>query len=273
MANMCSACSAMVGNELAPIQPETPANLARRPDFSGLAAGTFDRIRGLIQSNYSASPRRSMKTAIRSFARHCARLGVSVFRPNIANNPTLIAQEEMILMTWLESLVHETGVQGSTAEGYFSLMKGLHSEVMGYSPPAHSGVFVSRWIPKILRGIRRGFPSKLKGREAHSAACFLPMREKYEFLLKWKELFKDSSLDVDKNHRASAIHHVVSLHHLDLADMLHQFVIETMTACLCRVGEAMPTKERMLKISRSDLTFRYDSEGRLLEAKLMLIPL
>ena len=145
MSNMFSACSAMVGNELAPIRPETPANLALRPDFLGLAAGTFDRIRGLIQSNYSVSyRRRSMKTAIRSFARHCARLGVSVFRPNVANNPTLIAQEEMILMTF------------------------------------------------------------------------------------------------------RAVQHVVGLHHLDLADMLHQCVIETMAACLCRVGEAMPTKERML---------------------------
>ena len=273
MSNMFSACSAMVSNELAPIRPEIPTNLALRPNFSALTAGTFDRIRGLIQSNYSKSSRRSMKTAVRSFARHCAKLGVSVFRPNVANNPTLIAQEEMILMTWLESLVHETGVQGSTAEGYFSLMKGWHAEVMGYAP-AHSGVFVSRWIPKILRGIRREFPSKLKGREAHSVACFLPMREKYEFLLTWKELFKDPSLDADKNHRFRAIQHVVGLHHIDLVDMLHQWcVIETMTACLCRVGEAMPTKERMLKISRSDLTFRYDSEGRLLEAKLVLIPL
>ena len=114
----------MAGNELAPIRPETPANLALRPDFSQLAAGVFDRIHGLIQSNYSASSRRSIKTAILSFARHCAKLRVSVFRPNVSNNPTLIAQEEMILVTWLEALVHDTGVQGSTAEGYFSLMKG-----------------------------------------------------------------------------------------------------------------------------------------------------
>ena len=75
---------------------------------------------------------------------------------------------------------------------------------MGYAP-VHSGVFVSRWIPKILRGIRREFPSKLKGREAHSVACFLPMRETYEFLLQWKELFKDPSLDADKNYRSKAI--------------------------------------------------------------------
>ena len=63
-----------------------------------------------------------MKPAVRSFTRHCARLKISVFQPNAANNPTLIAQEESILLSWLESLVHETGVQGSTAEGYFSLV-------------------------------------------------------------------------------------------------------------------------------------------------------
>ena len=47
---------------------------------------------------------------VRSWARHTARLQVSVFRPNVANNPTLLAQEELILMTWLESLVHELRV-------------------------------------------------------------------------------------------------------------------------------------------------------------------
>ena len=61
------------------------------------------------------------------------------------------------------------------------------------------------------------------------------MREKCEFLLQWKELFKDPSLDADKNSRFRAIQHVVSLHHLDLADMLHQYAIETMAACLCRL--------------------------------------
>ena len=110
---------------------------------------------------------------------------------------------------------------------------------MGYAP-AHSGVFVFRWIPKILRGIRREFPLKLKGREAHLAACFLPMREKYEFLLQWKELFKDPSLDADKNSPFRSIQHVVGLCNLDLADMLHQCAIETMTACLCRVGVWCP---------------------------------
>ena len=152
-------------------------------------------------------------------------------------------------------------------------MKGWHSEIMGYAP-AHSGVFVCRWIPKILRGIRREFPSKLKGREAHSVVCFLPMREKYEFLLLWKELFKNPSFGADKNCRSRrSIKHVISLHQLDQAGMLHQCVLETMAVSLCRVGEAMPTRERMLKVSRSDLAFRYDNEARLLEAKLMLIPL
>ena len=85
-------------------------------------------------------------------------------------------------------------------------------------------------FPRFSRGIRREFPSKLKGREAHSAACFLPMREKYEFLLQWKELFNDPSLGADKNCRSRSIKLVISLHTLDLADMLHQRVIEMMTA-------------------------------------------
>ena len=35
----------------------------------------------------------------------------------------------------------------------------------------------------------------------------------------------------------------------------------------------MPTKERVLKISRADLSFSYTSDGCLEEAKLMIIPL
>ena len=60
---------------------------------------------------------------------------------------------------------------------------------------------------------------------------------------------------------------------VDLEEILHQAVIEMMTACLCRVGEAMPTKERMLKISRADLSFCYTHDGFLQEAKVMIIPL
>ena len=164
MANMLSGCSAMAGNELAPLRPETPANLALRPDFSRLAAGTFDRFHGLIQSNYSASSRRSMKTTIRSFARHCVKPRLqcsgrtSLTTPRSSqkglrgNDPNDLARGSR----------SRNGSPGrSTAEGHFSLMKGWHSSIMGYAP-AHSGVFVSRWIPKILRGIRREFPSKLK---------------------------------------------------------------------------------------------------------------
>ena len=271
MSNIFAACNAMASNELAPIIDETATALALRPDFSGLAPGAFERVRNLIQSNYAKTSRRSIKTAVRSWSRHAARIKVSIFRPNVANNPTLIAQEELILMTWLESLVHEQGVQGSTAETYFSLFKGWHAEVMGYAP-AHSGVFVSRWIPKILRGLRREFPSKLKGREAHSVACFLPFRDRYNFL--FEDCFTDIFIDPRRSplglNRAKAL---LATHHVDLEEVLHQAVLETMTACLCRVGEAMPTKERILKISRADLSFSYTSDGLLEEAKVMIIPL
>ena len=174
-------------------------------------------------------------------------------------------------MTWLESLVHEQGVQGSTAETFFSLFKGWHAAVMGYAP-AHSGVCFSRWIPKILRGIRREFPSKLKGREAHSVVCFLPFRERYNFLLEgcFQNIFIDPRRSASGFQLAKGL---LATHHVDLEDVLHQAVVGTMAACLCRVGEAMPTKERILKISRADLSFSYTSDGLLQEAKVMIIPL
>ena len=81
MSNIFAACHAMAPNELAPIVDETATALALRPDFSALAPGAFERVRNLIQSNYSKSSRRSIKTAVRSWARHTAKLQVSVFRP------------------------------------------------------------------------------------------------------------------------------------------------------------------------------------------------
>ena len=136
-------------------------------------------------------------------------------------------------MTWLESLVHEQGVQGSTAEADFSLFKGWHSEVMGYAP-GHSGLFVSRWIPKVLRGLRRVFPSVLKGRGAHSVACFLDMRSHYNHLFEqhWDEIFIDPRLSLSGVQRAKELLAPLAV---DVEDLLHQAVLETMTACLCRV--------------------------------------
>ena len=74
MSNIFAACNAMAPNELAPIVVETATALALRPDFAKLASGAFERVRNLIQSNYSKSPRRSIKTATRSWACHTTRL-------------------------------------------------------------------------------------------------------------------------------------------------------------------------------------------------------
>ena len=65
--------------------------------------------------------------------------------------------EEMILMLFLEYLLFEVRVQGSTCESYFSPTKGWHGEEMGYQP-APSGLFTTAWISKMLRGARRIFP-------------------------------------------------------------------------------------------------------------------
>ena len=157
MSSIFAACNAMASTELAPVVDDTATALALRPDFARLAPGAFERVRNLTQSNYSKRARGGRLKRQSALGLAIRQLQVLLFRPNVANNPTLLAQEELILLTWLEFLLHEQGVQGSTAESYFSMRKGWHAEVMGYAP-AHSGVFISRWIPKILRGIRREFP-------------------------------------------------------------------------------------------------------------------
>ena len=84
--------------------------------------------------------------------------------------------EEMILMLFLEYLLSEIRVQGSTCESYFSLMKGWNGEEMGYQP-ASSGLFTTVWISKMLRGARRNFPSVFDEREVHSVTFFKKISE------------------------------------------------------------------------------------------------
>ena len=75
--------------------------------------------------------------------------------------------EEMILMSFLEYLLFEVRVQGSACGSYFSLMKGWNGEEMGYQP-ASSGLFTTVWISKVLRGVRRTFPSVFAEREGRT---------------------------------------------------------------------------------------------------------
>ena len=81
------------------------------------------------------------------------------------------------MILFLEHLLFVVKVQGSIAEGYFSLMKGWHSETMGYQPAA-SGIYTA-WISKMLRGARRNFPSRFAEREAHSVAVFQSFKKAY----------------------------------------------------------------------------------------------
>ena len=114
-----------------------------QPDWAfAFSGGTLERIRGLIQNNYADSSRPSLKTAVRHWARFCAKHGTSVFRPQDADNWEAKVMEEMILMLFRECLLFEIRVQGSACESYFSLMKGWHGEGMGYQP-ASSGLFTT----------------------------------------------------------------------------------------------------------------------------------
>ena len=129
-------------------------------------------------------------TAVRHWARFCASHGLSVFRPQVANDweAKVLELEEMILMLFLDYLLFKVKVQGSTCESYFSLMKGWHGEMMGYQP-ASSGLFATVWISKLLRGARRNFPSRFAEREAHSATLFQKFRRPYAHWFFIKEFF------------------------------------------------------------------------------------
>ena len=104
--------------------------------------GAFQRIHELIRSNYAATSRPSVMTAVRHWVRFCASLGITPFRPRVANDWDGKVTEEVIMMLFLEHLLFVVKVQGPTAKGYLSLMKGWHAEIMGYQPAA-SGIYTT----------------------------------------------------------------------------------------------------------------------------------
>ena len=248
------------------VRPNAPLDPVQ-PNWAATAAGAFARIKGLIQSNYSATSRPALKTAVRHWGRFCAKLGISPFRPQVANNWEAKVQEEMILMLFLDYLPFEVGVQGSTCEGYFSLMKGWHGEEMGYQPSA-SGIFTTVWISKLLRGARRNFPSRFAEREAHSMVYFKRFRREYAHWLMMKEFF----VPHEEITAEGKVMLRLFLESIDWFDFLAEVVLEAMVACLLRIGEALPTKLMPMKLCRDDVKFVY-KDGKLFEVVMRIYPL
>ena len=166
IAQRARAAAGMASQRRARAPPRGRAPLQPNWQFT-LANGSFGRIHGLIKSSYIVSSRPSIKSAVRHWVRFCALHGTSPFRPQVAENGDAEVLEEIILIMFLDYFLCTVGVQGSTCESYFSLMKGWHGEATGYQPAA-SGIFTLVWISKLLRGARRNFPSTFAEREAHS---------------------------------------------------------------------------------------------------------
>ena len=175
--------------------------------------------------------------------------------------------EEMIILLFLEYLLFEVGVQGSTCESYFSLMKGWHGEEMGYQP-ASSGLFTSVWISKMLRGARRNFPSRFAEREAHSVIFFQRFRKAFAHWFFIKEFFVPFELLSLEG--ATMLR--TFLASIDWFDFLAEVVLETMVVCLLRIGEALPTKLHPKKLCRDDVRFIYQ-DGKLTEVVIQIYPL
>ena len=258
--------TAHLASHRSPPTPDSsnPVNLDWK---ASIESGAFGRIRHLIQSNYSATSRPSLMTAVRHWARFCARHGLSVFRPQVANDWEAKVVEEMILMLFLDYLLFEVKVQGSTCESYFSLFKGWHGEMMGYQP-ASSGLFTTVWISKLLRGARRNFPSRFAEREAHSVIWFQKFRRQFAHWFFIKEFFVPH--DEMTSEGIAMIR--TFLASIDWFDFLAEVVLEAMVVCLMRIGEALPTKLLPKKLNRDDIRFIY-KDGKLFETVVRIYPL
>ena len=145
--------------------------------------------------------------------------------------------EEMILRLFLEYLLFEVRVQGSTCESYFSLMKGWHGEEMGYQP-ASSGHFTTVRISKMLRGARRNFSSFFAEREAHSVTFFQKFRRSYAH---WFHI-KEFCVPRDELSSGDVVMLRTFLASADWFDFLAEAVFGSMVVCLMGIGEALPTK-------------------------------
>ena len=165
---------------------------------------------------------------------------------------------------FVDYLLYTVGVQGSTCESYFGLMKGWHGEAIGYQPAA-SGIFTSAWISKLLRDACRNFPSKFAEREAHSVSYYQKFRAEYAH---WFHIKKNFVKDITSEGIAMPRIFLDSV----WFDFLAEVVLGTMTVCLMRIGEAFPTKLTPSKLSRDDIRFIYQ-DGKLLEVILRIYPL
>ena len=110
------------------------------------------------------------------------------------------------------------------------------------------------------------FPSKFAEREAHSVTLFQKFRASYSHWFYIKEFFVE-----EMTSEGTAMLRVF-LDSIDWFDFLAEVVLETMTVCLMRIGEALPTKLTPSKLSRDDIRFIY-KDGKLLEVVLRIYPL
>ena len=171
------------------------------------------------------------------------------------------------MMLFLEHLLFVVKVQGPTAEGYFSLVKGWHSEIMVYQPAA-SGIYTTVWISKMLRGARRNLPLRFADREAHPVALFQNFRKAYAHWVFIKEFFVPHE---EITAEGTAMLRVF-LDSIDWFDFLAEVVLEAMIVCLVRIGEALPTKLIPKKLTRDDIKF-VDKNGKLYEVIIRIYPL
>ena len=104
-----------ISDAIVPMSSQIQSSNPLVPNWSIPARnGAFERVHELIRSNYAATSRPSVMTAVRHWVRFCASLGITPFRPQVANDWDGKVTEEVIMMLFLEHLLFVVKVQGST---------------------------------------------------------------------------------------------------------------------------------------------------------------
>ena len=242
------------------------------PDWRHLEeTGVLPKLREAKAAIYAPGSLPKLRTAINHWLRFTAtKARVGFLRPRINEDPDAFLTESLLRQSFVADLV-AGGVSVDTATGYMSLFNSWHIDVMGYGVVS-SKSFQDEQFKRTNQGLRRLHPGTKIDRAAH------PIELNATVLRKSLEgVFAIYDMPGKRTPgRWAAIERALSAGRaggLDrelVTDLVFSAATELATDGLLRPGEVMPKKGF---ISQSDVTFERDSDGKLISATVMILPI
>ena len=234
------------------------------------------RAQDLVKANYADTSRPSIKTAAKLWVNFCLEHDVSPLRPKMTTLPEDEKRMEICLrQAFLDYLIDTEpringnrvfkGVQGSTAEQYYSLTKGWHVEICGYAMADDPGD-PDQTITRAMRGVRRLRPSAGdKEKHPHSTQHFETWRKPFQHIFELCSFKKFKSatnpgarLTREIGRVRAALAGRTAFGQPLFKVLVFCCILEVMTASLSRPAELTPAKPASkMRALRSDIQFEW----------------